>query len=90
MDRIDNQNSEISQLMQYLAPWLEKTDGEGIDGLVGNHNGHEDDGEVVGTVADSGESRACGEDARILPPSGSRCNGVCTGGLCDDRHEDDV
>ena len=28
MDRIDNQNSEISQLMQYLAPWLEKTDGE--------------------------------------------------------------
>ena len=28
MDRIDNQNSEISQLMHYLAPWLEKTDGE--------------------------------------------------------------
>ena len=28
MDRIENQNSEISQLMQYLAPWLEKTDGE--------------------------------------------------------------
>ena len=28
MGRIENQNSEISQLMQYLAPWLEKTDGE--------------------------------------------------------------
>ena len=23
-----DENSEISQLMQYLAPWLEKTDGE--------------------------------------------------------------
>ena len=28
MDRIENQNSEISQILQYLAPWLEKTDGE--------------------------------------------------------------
>ncbi|MEE3445617.1 MAG: hypothetical protein VZQ78_05330 [Prevotella sp.] len=28
MERVEIQNNEISQMLQHLAPWIEKTDGE--------------------------------------------------------------
>ncbi len=28
MERVEMQNNEISQMLQHLAPWIEKTDGE--------------------------------------------------------------
>ena len=34
---------QISNILHYLAPWIEKTDG-----------GHEDDGEAVESLADTG------------------------------------
>ena len=41
--------NEISKVLECLAPWIEKTDGEeSVD---------EDDGEAAGTLAHSGEPR---------------------------------
>ena len=89
MDKTEVKEYEVSKVLQYLAPWKEKTNDEESIGSWETSMASKMMVKLLELwlTEDSREHRT---DARILSPSGSCGNGVCLGGLCDDWHEDDA
>ena len=71
----NNQNSELGKVLQYLAPWIEKTNGE----------------ESIGSWETTLATKMMVKLLELWMTQDSRAcrHGLRLGGVCDDWHEDD-
>ena len=86
----NEENSELTNLLHYLAPWIEKTNGEESIGSWETNMASKMMVKLLDLwltqVVDSGESRESRRDTRILSSARSCGYGVCAGGVYDDWH----
>ena len=83
----NEENAELTNVLQYLAPWLEKTDGEEPIGSWETSLASKMMVKLLELwLTPSGESRESRRDTRILSSARSCGYGVCAGGVYDDWH----